>query len=243
MHARCCNRKATSAPPQVPLAYFVLVRCTCLLQEISIRSRKCFIQGRTPEGHPIIYLRAGLHDTSKVEVEETKRFVIFVLEHALHLTGHTNESKFVVIADFADFGYAGFDREAVNFILKMLSLNYPERLRQLYIVNEGWLFWCLWKLVGPFLDERTSRKIHMLSQDFTMMHEDLGKDNLLEDYGGNLECNYDPDAWCDGERAEDRDAPHATTAGESAAAGGGKDGVPSQDVGGERTVAERDNSG
>lgn len=30
------------------------------------------------------------------------------------------------------------------------------------VVNEGWLFWTVWKVVSPFIDARTTAKIHML---------------------------------------------------------------------------------
>lgn len=41
---------------------------------------------------------------------------------------------------------------------------YPECLQSLLIVNANWIFKAFWAIISPFLDERTKRKVSVLSK-------------------------------------------------------------------------------
>lgn len=43
--------------------------------------------------------------------------------------------------------WSNLDRDALQYLLLMLSANMPERLGRLYILNEGMIFKTLWKVV------------------------------------------------------------------------------------------------
>lgn len=52
------------------------------------------------------------------------------------------------------------------------ELNYPEKAETYYIVNTPYIFSACWKVVKPLLQERTRKKVHVLSG--------RGKDELLK---------------------------------------------------------------
>uniref|UniRef100_A0A453SFU0 CRAL-TRIO domain-containing protein n=1 Tax=Aegilops tauschii subsp. strangulata TaxID=200361 RepID=A0A453SFU0_AEGTS len=52
------------------------------------------------------------------------------------------------------------------------ELNYPEKAETYYIVNAPYIFSACWKVVKPLLQERTRKKVHVLSG--------RGKDELLK---------------------------------------------------------------
>ena len=48
----------------------------------------------------------------------------------------------------------------------MLMQNMPEQMHSLLILNEGLLFWSLWKVISVFIDARTVSKIQFLGDKF-----------------------------------------------------------------------------
>lgn len=97
-------------------------------QEPAIRTRKAVFCGRARDGSTVVLIRPAFHVCSETDVETTRQMVVFVLEHAL-CDAHAHGSEcFTILFDFTDFGYSNFDTDATSFILKMLSVNYPERL-------------------------------------------------------------------------------------------------------------------
>lgn len=51
------------------------------------------------------------------------------------------QEQFVGIFDLAGFGYGNMDTPMTKQLLIILGKYYPERLAELWILNEGWVFW------------------------------------------------------------------------------------------------------
>ncbi|KAF3560888.1 hypothetical protein DY000_02013741 [Brassica cretica] len=60
----------------------------------------------------------------------------------------------------------------VTIISTIDDLNYPEKTNTYYVVNAPYIFSACWKVVKPLLQERTRKKVHVLSG--------CGKDELLK---------------------------------------------------------------
>ena len=149
-----------------------------------MRMESSYIRGVDKLGHPIIHIRACKHQSS-IDRACLHKFVPTMLDDAVGRARASGRGGFVVILDVHDFGLANVDNDALRHILTVLSTNYPERLRQLYVVREGWLFWGVWKVVEAFIDPRTRRKIHFLGYEYTnQLLTDFDKDQLPERLGG-----------------------------------------------------------
>lgn len=48
-------------------------------------------------------------------------------------------------------------------IIKISQDNYPESLYKMFIINSGFMFSAVWTVVKPFLDEKTQKKIVIIS--------------------------------------------------------------------------------
>lgn len=135
------------------------------LVQADVASGKAYIFGRDKLQRPCVYTHACRHDAS-ADPRDVERFTVYMLDSLEHAVRQGPTQQYVAIVDYAHYSRRNFDTHNSKFILHVMSDIYPERLGALYLVNCGWLFWILWKLVQPFMPARTRRKIHMLGADY-----------------------------------------------------------------------------
>ena len=110
------------------------------------------------------------------------------------------------IMDLAGLGRHHLDRRGLAYFKKIIDTsqsNYPEMLGKLYVVNTPWLFSVGWKIVKPWLNEKTLSKIHILQgSDFLpQLEADIDRQYIPQFLGGDCTCGgtgcvplVDPDA-------------------------------------------------
>ncbi|KAL1809827.1 hypothetical protein ACET3Z_026817 [Daucus carota] len=153
-----------------------------------ISQKKQFMQGFDKQGRPITVLVGCKHfQNKKGGVDELKRFAVFALEK-LCSRMPTGEEKFVVIADLKGWGYSNCDVRGMLGALSILQDYYPERLGKLYIVHVPYIFMKVWKIVYPFIDNNTKKKIVFVEnkQLKATLLEDIEESQLPQTYGGRL---------------------------------------------------------
>ncbi|XP_009803039.1 uncharacterized protein LOC107821881 [Nicotiana tabacum] len=153
-----------------------------------IAHNKMFMQGVDKQGHPIAVVLGGRHFQNKLGgPDEFKRFVVLALDKLCSRTSPGRE-KFVVIGDLQSFGYANSDARAYIGALSILQDCYPERLGKLFVVHVPYLFWAMWKIVYPFIDNKTKKKITFVEDKrlMTTLLQDIDESQLPEIYGGKM---------------------------------------------------------
>lgn len=55
------------------------------------------------------------------------------------------------------------DVGALQAVFEVLQQHYPERLGELWFLNAPFIFWGLWRVVSPFIQQATKDKIKFLS--------------------------------------------------------------------------------
>lgn len=55
------------------------------------------------------------------------------------------------------------DVGALQAVFEVLQQHYPERLGELWFLNAPFIFWGLWRVVSPFIQQATKEKIKFLS--------------------------------------------------------------------------------
>ena len=71
----------------------------------------------------------------------------------------------------------------------LTSDNYPENMGQMFVVNAPFLFAGVWAICKTFLDERTTRKIHIIGGSFQkQLLEVIDADSLPDFLGGTCKC-------------------------------------------------------
>lgn len=148
---------------------------------------KLFMQGHDKAGRPIVLVFAARHKPASTTVEEFKRFVTFTLDKicARMPSGH---EKFTAIADLEGWGYSNSDIRGYLAALSILQDCYPERLGKLFIINVPYIFMTAWKMVYPFIDKNTKKKIVFVEDkklQATLL-EDIDESQLPNSVGGPL---------------------------------------------------------
>jgi hypothetical protein len=140
----------------------------------SLEQRKACVFGADRAGCPVIYIDTGRHVVAEVDWEETRRFVLFMVEHALSLAPERSGDwdgvgrQFSVVLDLSTFGLESLDLDVPLYLFQMLSYNYPGQMRALLVVSDSVLAWTLWNIVLPLMSEEAKSRIH-----WGLSHEDL----------------------------------------------------------------------
>ena len=96
--------------------------------------------------------------------------------------------KFASVIDLKGWRYSNFDIRGYVAGLNIMQSYYPERLGRVFLIHVPYMFMAAWKMVYPFIDERTRNKIVFVADkdlDATL-HDAIDDSQLLEEYGGKL---------------------------------------------------------
>jgi hypothetical protein len=146
-----------------------------------LKSGKAFAHGKDKTNHPIIYIKVRLHKKGVIDLTETQRFAVYLIEKNLHLMKPPIETS-TLIFDMFDFSLQNMDYQFVKFLIELLSNRYPESLHLGLVVDSPWIFQACWKIIKPWVDSVTVSKIHFISKRDLLKHID--ENELLEEYGG-----------------------------------------------------------
>ncbi|GKV17433.1 hypothetical protein SLEP1_g27945 [Rubroshorea leprosula] len=152
-----------------------------------IAQNKMFLHGRDKKGRPITVVLGARHFQNKGGVEEFKRFLVYGLDK-ICARMPPGQEKFVVIGDLEGWGYANSDVHGYMAALSIVQDYYPERLEKLFIVHAPYLFMTVWKIVYPFIDNKTKKKIVFVENKKlkSTLLEEIDESQLPVIYGGQL---------------------------------------------------------
>ncbi|XP_061369904.1 uncharacterized protein LOC133312679 [Gastrolobium bilobum] len=148
---------------------------------------KMFAQGRDKRGRPIAIVFGAKHFQNKDGLDEFKRFVVYALDKLCARMPHGQE-KFVGIGELKGWGYSNSDMRGYISALTILQDYYPERLGKLFILHAPYIFMKVWKMIYPFIDNKTKKKIVFVENNKlkSTLLEDIDESQLPEIYGGLL---------------------------------------------------------
>ncbi|CAK7336851.1 unnamed protein product [Dovyalis caffra] len=152
-----------------------------------VAQNKMFLQGSDKKGRPITVILGARHVQSKGGLEEFKRFVVYGLDKICSRMPPGQE-KFIVIGDLQGWGYANSDIHGYLGALSILQDYYPERLAKVFLVHAPYIFWTVWRIVYPFIDNNTRKKIVFVDNGKlkSTLLEDIDESQIPENYGGQL---------------------------------------------------------
>ncbi|XP_062213036.1 uncharacterized protein LOC133913787 [Phragmites australis] len=148
---------------------------------------KLYLQGYDKLGRPMIYGFGARHFPSRRDLDEFKRYVIYVLDKTVSRLPRDQE-KFAAVADLKGWGYSNCDIRAYLAGLEIMQNYYPERLGRVFLIHVPYVFMAAWKIVYPFIDDNTKNKFVFVSDkelDKTL-REAIDESQLPEMYGGKL---------------------------------------------------------
>ncbi|KAK8686367.1 hypothetical protein V6N13_125392 [Hibiscus sabdariffa] len=152
-----------------------------------LEQNKMFLQGSDKKGRPMAVVLASRHFQHEGGVEEFKRFVVYLFDK-IFTRMPPGQEKFIVIGDLKGWGYANSDIRAYLTALSLVQDYYPERLEKLFIVHAPYIFMTAWKIVCPFIDQKTRNKIIFVDKKSvkSILLEEIEENQLPETLGGKL---------------------------------------------------------
>ncbi|XP_077488922.1 SEC14-like protein 4 isoform X2 [Amblyomma americanum] len=156
----------------------------------------------SPEGHVCYLMPIGSVDIKGflevVSVEQVKRRFLLLFETLMdNLRRNSKQNNKVIetvffIVDFEHFSlrqlYSWQVITLLTDFLKLYEDNYPEILEKAYIINTPRFFPILWKVLRPFLTQRTADKVAIYGMDGWRKNifERLNPDGVPQHWGGNM---------------------------------------------------------
>lgn len=138
------------------------------------------MSGYTKEGRPVIAVGVGLSTYDKASIHYYVQSHIQINEYRDRVILPAATKKFerhistcVKVLDMTGLKISQLSQlKLLTVISSIDDLNYPEKSDTYYIVNAPYIFSACWKVVRPLLQERTRKKVQVLSG--------CGKDELLK---------------------------------------------------------------
>ncbi|KAM0040349.1 putative CRAL-TRIO lipid binding domain, CRAL/TRIO domain, CRAL/TRIO domain superfamily [Helianthus debilis subsp. tardiflorus] len=136
--------------------------------------------GYTKEGRPVIAVGVGRSTYDKASIHYYVQSHIQINEYRDRIILPAATKKFerhistcVKVLDMTGLKISQLGQlKLLTVISSIDDLNYPEKTDTYYIVNAPYIFSACWKVVRPLLQERTRKKVQVLSG--------CGKDELLK---------------------------------------------------------------
>ncbi|KAF5815102.1 putative CRAL-TRIO lipid binding domain, CRAL/TRIO domain, CRAL/TRIO domain superfamily [Helianthus annuus] len=138
------------------------------------------MSGYTKDGRPVIAVGVGLSTYDKASIHYYVQSHIQINEYRDRVILPSATKKFerhistcVKVLDMTGLKLSHLNQiKLLTVISSIDDLNYPEKTDTYYIVNAPYVFSACWKVVKPLLQERTRKKVQVLSG--------CGKDDLLK---------------------------------------------------------------
>ncbi|PRW60436.1 random slug 5-like isoform A [Chlorella sorokiniana] len=136
---------------------------------------------------PVLIVKASRHRPGATP-QLLNNFIYFGLETASHYSWcpANPDGKIVAIFDLAGLQVKNLDATGLRAAFHMLAEHFPERIATVWMLDAPAIFGGLWKVVSPFIDSNTRKKIRFVSgrAGQEALLEALGPEILPLEYGG-----------------------------------------------------------
>ena len=156
--------------------------------------------GRDKAGRATIIMRSKHENTN--DHDGNVLHLVYQMERAVKAC--EKEEKWNIVIDFN--GYAkNTPLKTSKAVLSTMQDHYPERLNKAFLVDAPWLFLGAFKLISPFIDPVTRKKIVFVKgsaeKRAAVLLEHYELDQLEEAVGGASDYVYDAEAYLADDRA------------------------------------------
>ena len=126
-----------------------------------------YVRGYDVDGRAIICAHLGARNTRDEEAQ--LRSLVYTLEKAFACTSRKSMEiggrpleKVLMVFDFDGYSRKNsFQFSTLKKVNEILSHQYPERLKAVYMINPPVIFSVVWKMIRPFIDPVTRQKYHI----------------------------------------------------------------------------------
>lgn len=160
--------------------------------EVELRSGKAFWHKYDKKKHPCLVVKTKRHYPSQTDVETMMKFAVHLIETGTKEADKIGDGKVCVLWDRKGFTMKNFDKRFLGLIKKLsgvLQDNYAERLDCIYILYPNWFFRTMFKILSPFLTQRTKDKMKIINS-YKDLEKHFDSDCVLKEMGGTSSFVY-----------------------------------------------------
>jgi hypothetical protein len=153
---------------------------------------KAFFQGVDKMRRPCLIVRFRYHNPEQFPLEETMRYMIYLVECGVKLADQLGSGQICVIYDRGGLTSANRDNKLIELVKKlsaMLQDFYAERLGAVYVLHVNWFYWLMYQIAKPLLNKKTRGKINIV-RNVQGLKEFFDSDQLLVEYEGSNTYNH-----------------------------------------------------
>lgn len=134
--------------------------------------KKVVVGLRDLQGRPAAYVFAHRHNAYDRNVNEVKMLTTWTLE-SLRKAANPEEERYVIAVDLGKFTMRCMDYEALKCQVDILQSHYPETLESCYIIDSPFFFSACWRIIRPWLDPVTAKKVNFIKRADLALHFDV----------------------------------------------------------------------
>ncbi|XP_006644029.1 phosphatidylinositol transfer protein 3-like isoform X3 [Oryza brachyantha] len=155
-------------------------------------------------GRTVLVLRPGLENTTSGKGQI--KYLVYCLEKAImNLT--EDQEKMVWLTDFQSWTLGSTPLKVTRETVNVLQDCYPERLGLAILYNPPRIFESFWKIVKPFLDHETYKKVKFVyssdKESQKIMADVFDLDKLDSAFGGRNPATFEYNSYAERMRADD----------------------------------------
>ena len=137
------------------------------LKEIipALKTGCIFAHGQALDGTPTLYFRSALYDSKAATAMQYTLAAAYVIDNILASTNQSAVTVIVCVAQVPGAPNEGADLNFIKSFVKVLSDNYPERLRRSVLYPFPLFGRVVWSIVKLFVDKRSQEKVVLLPGD------------------------------------------------------------------------------
>ncbi|XP_070501698.1 alpha-tocopherol transfer protein-like [Chironomus tepperi] len=144
---------------------------------------------RDKEGRRILYIHAGKKwNPQRATTHDLFRAMQLSLQAAMAepMTQVNGVCAIVDVEGLSIGQIMHFTPSYAASVLEWTQECIPIRLKQIYIVNNSYIFNMLFAIFKPFISAKLRKRIHFINKKYDVLAEELGKFCLNEELGGDL---------------------------------------------------------
>ncbi|XP_027350260.1 phosphatidylinositol transfer protein 3-like isoform X1 [Abrus precatorius] len=157
------------------------------------------------QGRTVFVIKPGIQSTNSGT--EQIKYLVYCLENAI-LNQSSNQEQMVWLIDFQGWSTSCLSLKVTRDTAQILQAHYPERLGRAIFYNPPKVFESFWKMVKPFLEPKTYKKVTFVYLDnprsLKIMEELFDMDKLEASFGGKSTVGFNYEAYAKKMREDDR---------------------------------------